>query len=94
MPGSVRTTNYLQSVAKGYLVSAEFHERKALSAAAQGDDIDVHTHAARQFHDLIEGKMAGGVQAVRKKNEHLPPDLGVPALRALEFLEHHVEAVV
>jgi hypothetical protein len=39
MPGSVRTTNYLQSVAKGYLVSAEFHERKALSAAAQGDDM-------------------------------------------------------
>ena len=50
MPGSVRTTNYLQSVAKGYLVSAEFHERKALSAAAQGDDMS----AAEDRHRASE----------------------------------------
>ncbi len=39
MSGSIRSTNYLQSVAKGYLVSAEFHERKAMSAVALGDDM-------------------------------------------------------
>lgn len=46
---------FLRSVADGYLVSAEFHESKALSAAALGDDMSAAEDRAPRLPVSQEG---------------------------------------